>query len=169
MTDAEAALAALSGSTWRERELALDAFYRRWKHEPLVLDKWFRLQAVAPQPAHLRARAALAAHPTSRCATRTACAPCSAPSRTPTRCASTRATGARTRFFAERVLAIDELNPQLAAAPGLGLQNSWKRLRAPARTGDARRARAHRRASRRCRARQAATRAISSAPALGRG
>src|SRR3972149_4389366 len=40
MTDAMAALAALANCDCAERTQALDAFYAKWKHEPLVVDKW---------------------------------------------------------------------------------------------------------------------------------
>ena len=127
MTDAEAALAALVGVDCRERELALDAFYRRWKHEPLVLDKWFRLQALAPQPATLERVIALAAHPDFTL-------------KNPNRVrallgAFAHANQARFHardgrayaFFTERVLTLDELNPQLAARM-VSAFNQWRRF-----------------------------------------
>ena len=45
MTDAQGALAALVQMDGPERAEALAQFYTRWKEEPLVLDKWFDLQA----------------------------------------------------------------------------------------------------------------------------
>jgi len=47
MTDKVAALAVLTDTQTPEREKAFKDFYNAWKHEPLVLDKWFSLQAVA--------------------------------------------------------------------------------------------------------------------------
>jgi len=127
MTDAEAALATLVGVECRERELALDAFHRRWKHDPLVLDKWFRLQAFAPQEATLDRVIALAAHPDFGL-------------RNPNRVRAllgafahgnqVRFHGADGRayaFVADRVLAIDELNPQLAARL-VSAFNQWRRF-----------------------------------------
>ena len=32
------------------RERALSAFYERWREDPLVLDKWFAIQAGSPDP-----------------------------------------------------------------------------------------------------------------------
>ena len=132
MTDAEAALAALVGVECRERELALDAFYRRWKHEPLVLDKWFRLQSLAPQPATLERVIALAAHPDFTL-------------KNPNRVRALLGAfshgnqvrfhgrdGRAYAFFAERVLGIDELNPQLAARL-VSAFNQWRRFDAPRR------------------------------------
>ena len=43
---------------------ALQSFYAQWKHEPLVLDKWFAVQATRTAPAEaVAAVAALAEHP----------------------------------------------------------------------------------------------------------
>jgi aminopeptidase N len=47
MTDAEAALYALSDHAGPERERCLSAFYERWSAEPLVVDKWFTVQALS--------------------------------------------------------------------------------------------------------------------------
>jgi len=44
MTDVLAALNALVNVDVPERSRALDAFYQRWSHDPLVVDKWFSLQ-----------------------------------------------------------------------------------------------------------------------------
>jgi len=127
MTDGEAALVALVGVEGRERELALDAFYRRWKHDPLVLDKWFRLQALAPQPETLERVVALASHPDFTL-------------RNPNRVRSLLGAFAHANqvrfhgrdgrayaFFTDQVLAIDELNPQLAARL-VSAYNQWRRF-----------------------------------------
>lgn len=45
MTDVMAALEALIHFDSSETEGCLNQFYQRWRHEPLVLDKWFALQA----------------------------------------------------------------------------------------------------------------------------
>ncbi len=47
MTDKVAALGILTDSKTDESTFAFSDFYKTWKHEPLVLDKWFSLQAVA--------------------------------------------------------------------------------------------------------------------------
>jgi len=48
MTDALACLNILSAYGKEQREVALAEFYRKWEHEYLVLDKWFRVQALVP-------------------------------------------------------------------------------------------------------------------------
>ena len=50
MTDRMAALAVLSLYPVPERQAALDDFYRRYAGDPLIIDKWFALQAVIPEP-----------------------------------------------------------------------------------------------------------------------
>ncbi len=47
MTDIVAALSCLSDSTQPERDKVFADFYRRFKSYPLVVDKWFSLQAIA--------------------------------------------------------------------------------------------------------------------------
>ncbi len=63
MTDALAALNILTHRGRREREEPLAAFYQRWQNEPLVIDKWFTLQATAPFENTLERVRQLMAHP----------------------------------------------------------------------------------------------------------
>ena len=63
MTDVLAALGILSGVDCAERQDALAAFYRSWHGDPLVLDKWFGIQAFSPLPGTVQAVEALKAHP----------------------------------------------------------------------------------------------------------
>ena len=53
MTDAMAALGALANCACAERTDALAWFYERWHGEPLVLDKWFAVQASSRLPGTL--------------------------------------------------------------------------------------------------------------------
>ncbi len=50
MTDAQAALMILCDVDTPETEEALAQFYVRWREDPLVLDKWFALQAASRRP-----------------------------------------------------------------------------------------------------------------------
>lgn len=50
MTDQLAALSVLSYRENIYRETALQRFYEQWQHEPLVLDKWFMVQAMSDMP-----------------------------------------------------------------------------------------------------------------------
>ncbi len=45
MTDVMGALTALNNFNGEAREKALSEFYEKWKHQPLVVNKWFSLQA----------------------------------------------------------------------------------------------------------------------------
>ncbi len=46
MTDTMGALNSLNHTACALREEALEDFYKNWKHDPLVVDKWFTLQAL---------------------------------------------------------------------------------------------------------------------------
>jgi aminopeptidase N len=50
MTDQYAALTALVHSPSPLKVEVLAAFYQQWQHEPLVMDQWFTVQATSPQP-----------------------------------------------------------------------------------------------------------------------
>ena len=75
MTDRLAALGVLAQiSAAPDREAALARFLERYADDPLVLDKWFALQASIPEPATLdRVRGLMRIRP-SRCPTPTASA-----------------------------------------------------------------------------------------------
>jgi aminopeptidase N len=63
MTEAVAALQALGSSGAPQFQEALDHFYARWRHNPLVIDKWFSIQAAAPREDALARVEKLRTHP----------------------------------------------------------------------------------------------------------
>ncbi len=63
MTDVLAALGILSGVDCPQRLDALAAFYQAWRGDPLVLDKWFAIQALSPLPDTAQAVESLKSHP----------------------------------------------------------------------------------------------------------
>jgi aminopeptidase N len=63
MTDVLAALGILAGVDCAERDDALAAFYQAWHSDPLVLDKWFAIQALSPLAGTVRAVEVLKTHP----------------------------------------------------------------------------------------------------------
>jgi aminopeptidase N len=63
MTDAAAALRALAATPGAARDAALAHFYGKWRTDPLVLVKWFGIQAASNAPGAVAAVAALTAHP----------------------------------------------------------------------------------------------------------
>ena len=50
MTDVLAALEVLVEQDHAQREAAIATFYAQWRSDPLVLDKWFSVQAASPHP-----------------------------------------------------------------------------------------------------------------------
>lgn len=62
MTDSAAALGALANSGKPDRQALLDDFYRRWKDEPLVVDKWLGIQATVPHEETLSRVESLSRH-----------------------------------------------------------------------------------------------------------
>ncbi|MCP9907192.1 aminopeptidase N [Cyanobium sp. BA5m-21] len=63
MTLARAGLRALQCHPISERQQAVDAFYQRWQHKPVILDAWFALEASAPFADGLERVARLLEHP----------------------------------------------------------------------------------------------------------
>ena len=63
MTDTIAALGVLNDLDVKARSEALDAFYARFKDDPLVVEKWLSLQAMSRLPNTLDTVRALLKHP----------------------------------------------------------------------------------------------------------
>ena len=63
MTDAQAALTLLVDLDCPERDLAVASFYERWRSDPLVLDKWFSVQANSNRSDTLERVRELTSHP----------------------------------------------------------------------------------------------------------
>ncbi|MFA5516632.1 MAG: aminopeptidase N [Desulfuromonadales bacterium] len=115
MTDVLAALAALANYDGPERAAALAEFYERWRHEPLVVDKWFTLQATSRLPGTLDEVVRLTAHPdfTLKNPNRVRSLIGAFAQGNPVRFHA--ADGAGYRFLTDQVLALDPRNPQIAA------------------------------------------------------
>jgi len=63
MTDVITALSLIASSEVPEREDMLDDFYQRWSHDPLVLDKWFTVQAISKRDDSIENVRKLMQHP----------------------------------------------------------------------------------------------------------
>ena len=126
MTDAYAALACLARLDCEEREAALAAFHRRWRDHPLVVDKWFAVQAASPLPDTLDRVRALLGHPDFRLTepNRVRALLGSFAHRNPVRFHA--ADGAGYRLVADQVIALDRVNPQVAARLA-GALTRWRR------------------------------------------
>ncbi len=127
MTDAIMALAILSHLDLPVREEALDHFYARWQDEPLVLDKWFAVQARAARPTSVETVWALLEHPkfSLKNPNRIRALIGSFAHGNPT--GFNRKDGAGYRLLADQALAIDRFNPHMAARL-LGAFESWRIL-----------------------------------------
>jgi aminopeptidase N len=115
MTDAMGGLSALMQLGGDDFETALAEFYVRWKHEPLVIDKWFAIQARVPTDAALGRVLGLTAHPDFdpknpnrlRALVQTFASSNPAQFHNPS--------GDGYRFLADQILAVDAFNPMVAA------------------------------------------------------
>lgn len=134
MTDRAAALSALltaaTAGDGRRAQEALEDFYRRFEKEPLVIDKWFALQATqrgsAQRPVIDIVRA-LMSHPAFNLKN-----PNRARSLIFSFCAANPAQfhaedGSGYAFWADQVIALDALNPQVAARLARSLE-LWRRF-----------------------------------------
>ncbi len=132
MTDRSNALAALVGAGSRHAEPALQRFHAIFSNEPLVLDKWFAMQAAAPDRNGdvLSKVQALMQHPDFNLRN-----PNRARSLIFTFCSANagafhRADGAGYTFWADQLLQLDPVNPQVAARLARALDR-WSRLAEP--------------------------------------
>lgn len=115
MTDALGALHALSQTEGPEWSRALNAFYLRWRENPLVLNKWFGLQAMRQHPDTMTQVEELMHHPafSMRNPNRVRALIGAFAQGNPTGFHA--ADGSGYRFVAAQVRALDALNPQIAA------------------------------------------------------
>ncbi|MBI5448181.1 MAG: aminopeptidase N [Gammaproteobacteria bacterium] len=115
MTDQFAAFSAFVNFENSFREAAIKDFYEQWRHERLVIDKWFALQAQSELPDTMARVQALTQHPDFNL-------------KNPNRVRALvgafvsgnpyyfhHASGEGYRFLSAMVIALDKLNPQVAA------------------------------------------------------
>ena len=127
MTDAMAALAALANIDRAERKVCLDAFYQRWQHEQLVIDKWFAVQSTSRLPGVLEEVRRLLRHPAFEM-------------KNPNKVRSVigafchgnhlhfhAGDGSGYAFGADQVIALDPINPQVAARLARAFDR-WRRF-----------------------------------------
>jgi aminopeptidase N len=127
MTESIAALAVLSHLDCQERRWALDQFYSRWKHDPLVIDKWLGVQAMSELPGTLAEVQRLMHHEAFDIRN-----PNKVRSLVGAFCSANAVrfhdpSGAGYRFLADSVLQLDALNPQVAARMA-GIFSRWRRF-----------------------------------------
>jgi aminopeptidase N len=127
MTDRIAALATLSRHAVPERQAAFDDFYGRYEGEPLLIDKWFALQAAIPEAGTLDRVRGLTGHPAFAI---------SNPNRVRALIGNfahlnqtqfNHRDGEGYAFHADTVLTLDGINPQVAARLMTAFR-SWRAL-----------------------------------------
>jgi aminopeptidase N len=126
MTDALAALTRLANCDCPERAPALEAFYDRWQHEPLVVDKWLAVQSASRLPTALADTRRLMQHPAFSIRN---------PNKVYALIGAFRGNqvrfhardGSGYAFIADQVIALDAINPQVAARMARGLDR-WRKF-----------------------------------------
>jgi len=115
MTDQIGALHALVVSGDDQRDIALTNFHGAWRKEPLVLDKWFAVQAQDPSDGALQRVIALTTHPDFEPTNpnRLRALVSTFANYNPARFHDP--SGAGYRFLADQILAVDAFNPMTAA------------------------------------------------------
>jgi len=126
MTDALAALTALASSPAPDREASLAAFYARWQDDPLVVDKWLTLQAMASRPDTLAQVTTLLDHPAFTLKNPNKVRALIGAFAHGNPAAFHAGDGGGYRFVADRVLQLDPLNPQIAARL-VSAFNRWRK------------------------------------------
>jgi len=129
MTDRMAALSALSLCDVPERGEALEDFYGRYRGDPLIIDKWFSLQAVIPEPGTLDRIKALTRHGAFSFANPNRVRALVHAFALSNQKEFNRPDGAGYDFIVDTVLALDPKNPQVAARI-MGAFRSWRALEA---------------------------------------
>jgi aminopeptidase N len=115
MTDQLAAFMGLAHSACPERLEVVARFYEQWQDDNLVLDKWFAVQATAPQPTALATVKKLLDHPAFHLKN---------PNKVRSLIGSFAAgnpvcfhdaTGVGYQFLADQIMLLDAMNPQIAS------------------------------------------------------
>jgi aminopeptidase N len=127
MTDRMAAIATLSLHPVPERQAAIDDFYRRFQADPLVIDKWFALQAAIPDASTLGRVQDLTRHSAFSLGNPNRVRSLIGAFAQTNQTQFNRADGAGYAFVADTVLALDGRNPQVASRLMTAFK-SWRAL-----------------------------------------
>jgi len=127
MTDRMAALSTLSNLAVPERDTSIDDFYQRYEADPLIIDKWFTLQAMIPEPETLARVRDLTCHAAFSFANPNRIRALIGAFASLNQTQFNRADGAGYDFIADTVLALDAKNPQVAARL-LSAFKSWRAI-----------------------------------------
>lgn len=126
MTDVMAALTLIADMAGADSLAAVERFYEKWRHDDLVLEKWFAVQAMADVPEALERVRGLMAHPDFSI-------------RNPNKVRALigsfcngnpyhfhNVSGEGYGFLGEQVMRLDRINPQIAARLA-AVFNPWKK------------------------------------------
>jgi len=134
MTDSSAALTALVHSNYDDayrevKSTALESFYNEWKHDPLVVDQWFAVQASNPGADAFDSVKALMQHEAFDINNPNKVRSLVGVFCNQNRVNFHRADGAGYAFLADRIIELDRKNPQIAARLLTPLTR-WRKLTA---------------------------------------
>ena len=126
MTDELSALSILSNISCNENEKSLQEFYEKWKHDPLVLDKWFAVQGTSILKGTLDKVKKLTKHPNFSMKN-----PNKVRSLIGAFCGRNPSSfhdisGKGYQFLADNIILLDDFNPQIASRLA-SLFNKWKK------------------------------------------
>ena len=126
MTDSIAAIALLTNTDAAVRSQVIADFYEKWKNDPLVLDKWFAIQALSELPSVMSEVRRLMEHSAFSIKN-----PNKIRSLVGTFCSGNHAkfhseNGDGYRFLSAQIIALNKINPQIAARL-LSPMTNWKR------------------------------------------
>ncbi len=126
MTDSLAALSCFANTACEEKEEILSHFYNKWKHDPLVIDKWFSIQSRSTLPGTLEKIKELFMHE-------------SFDIKNPNKVRAVigslgfgnpsifhQENGEAYKFYAEQIILLNDLNPQMSARLANAF-STWKR------------------------------------------
>jgi aminopeptidase N len=133
MTDRLAALTTLSQYNVPERQTAFDDFYSRFETDPLVIDKWFAIQAAIPEAETLARVQKLLAHTAFSIANPNRVRSLVGTFVQSNQTQFNRADGAGYEFLADIVQTLDPKNPQVSARLMTAFR-TWRALEAGRRT-----------------------------------
>ena len=126
MTDYEAALDCLVDIDSPSTEEAVAQFYARWQRDPVVLDKWFRMQAMSTAKSAFDRVVSLSQHPDFTLTNPNRARSLLYAFAAGNPVAFHRADGKGYRFIAEKTLELDAINPQVASRL-VSCFNQWRR------------------------------------------
>ncbi len=126
MTDTIAALSSINNLAVTQREEILEDFYTTWKHDPLVIDKWFTMQAVSSLEGTLEKVMQLMHNPSFSIKNPNKVRALIGAFGVGNHFRFHDISGSGYAFLADRILELDSFNPQIAARLVSPL-TTWKR------------------------------------------